>query len=501
MLTRNLGAATSWAVGAAAILLGMSGHVRELRLLGMLVALAVFVALAVTRIGPQGIAVALLVAGYLSGWLKIWYGSWIGYALPDGLCLLLLVTTLFRGRSAGLPLPRNGLSSALLLLSAFCVMELLNPLSPMIRSLAGLRSWLLYTWLFFSGYAMLRSRRQVEQIYAVILTLSLLTALYGVSQWRQGPTALARAAPNATLQRYATSLSWQVGTTKSVFRAFSIYVSPAAFGTNMMMGLLIALAVLCRRGGSRRLRGLAIAATPLMAAGLAASGSRTPLVSLVLGMVVILLLHRSRAAMPLILLALIGAVAAANLTTARVGERYASILDLSYATQKWLGPLGAGLGVAGRDPFGRGLGYTAGMPWFLGAREAFGEVETTNVDSGIGAAAAELGIIGTVIFLFLLAQLALCPLRSWRQVGQEDVKALLTAPVAFAIVAAATAVIGSLNAFLPQSIYFWLLIGMVFRAPYLAAEQTGPGAEAGIPTTPGPAVHAQYALIGTGRTT
>jgi hypothetical protein len=458
-------------MAAVVLTLGVMHRLPDFRTLGLLAVVIVGVGVAVTRLGPQGIAVALLVAGYLSGWLKIWYGSVLGYVMPDALCLLLLAMTLFRGRSSGLPLPKNGLTSAVLLISLFCVLEVVNPLSPFIRSLAGLRSWLLYTWLLFAGYSMLQSRRQIEQFYAIILGFSLVTAAYGLHQWHQGPKALTEQTTNRTLQRYGAAYTWGAGKSGRVFRAFSTYVTPAAFGTNMMLGLLVALVVICRKGGTRTLRYLAISAAPLMAAGLAASGSRAPMVSLVVGMATILFLYRGRAAIPLALLALCGVVAATNLTTSLVGQRFASILDFPFAMQKWSGPLGVGLGIAAKDPFGRGLGYTQGMPWLLSNRDALGTVETTNVDSGIGAAAAELGVIGVLIFLYMLTQLTVCPLRSWRSIPQEELKSLLIAPVAFAITLAVTAVIGSLNAFLPQSIYFWLLIGMVFKAPYLPPEE------------------------------
>lgn len=469
---------------AVFLALAVMHRLPDFRMLGLLAVVIVGVGVAVTRLGPQGIALSLLVVGYLSGWLKVWYGSILGYVLPDALCLLLLAMTLFRGRSTGLPLPKNGLTAALLLLTAFCLLEVVNPLSPIIRSLAGLRSWLLYTWLLFSGYAMLQSRRQIEQFYLVILAFSLVTAAYGLHQWHQGPKALRQQRSNRTLRRYADAYSWGAGNKERVFRAFSTYTTPAAFGTNMMLGLLVALVVICRKGGPRLLRYLAIGGAPLMAAGLAASGSRAPVVSLAVGMAAILLLYRGRAAIPLALLGVCGVWAAVNLTTTQVGTRFASILDVSYVMQKWAGPLAVGLEIAAKEPFGGGLGYTQGMPWLLSNRDALGTVETTNVDSGIGAAAAELGFIGLVIFLGMLWQLILCPLRSWRTIPNEEIKSLLIAPVAFAITLAVTAVIGSLNAFLPQSIYFWLLIGMVFKAPYLPAE---PGQSSPAPVGMAPA--------------
>ena len=94
----------------------------------------------------------------------------------------------------------------------------------------------------------------------VILGFSLVTAVYGLYQWHQGPRALTEQTTNRTLQRYGAAYTWAAGKSGRVFRAFSTYVTPAAFGTNMMLGLLIALVVICRKGGTRTLRYLAIAA-------------------------------------------------------------------------------------------------------------------------------------------------------------------------------------------------------------------------------------------------
>ena len=78
--------------------------------------------------------IGLLVAGYLSGYVKLRYSSWLGYVLPDGLCVLLLVQTVFGRRDRTLPLPRSGLTVAVLLLTGYCAVEILNPAAPLAKS-------------------------------------------------------------------------------------------------------------------------------------------------------------------------------------------------------------------------------------------------------------------------------------------------------------------------------------------------------------------------------
>jgi hypothetical protein len=268
---------------------------------------------------------------------------------------------------------------------------------------------------------------------------------------------------------------------------------PASFATNMALGVLIAFVVIGARGNPRWLRSLAIAGTPLMGAGLAASGSRGPLVILVLGLAVVAALRRGRSAVPILILGAATVWAATSLTTNLISLRYARLLDLSYVNGRWIEPLCRGLTIAAEHPLGMGLGYTAGMPVLsrvltrgattsdrFAPDSAFAGIQTTNVDSGIGGAAAELGFPGVLIFLFLLVQLALCPLRSWRQIADPSLKELLLAPVSFALVFAMTAVVWPITASLPMSIYFWVLIGMALKAPHLNTE---PG-EVGEPPTP-----------------
>src|SRR5205085_1334894 len=140
-------------------------------------------------------------------------------------------------------------------LTAICLLELLNPEAPFLRSLAGLRSWILYAWLMFSGYEMLRSPRQIKQIYFLILSLCILTALYGLYQWHQGPAALK--GQSEVLDQYAERMNWEEQGTGSVFRAFSTFVQPGTFGYNMSMGLIVTIVLLSMPSAGRPIKALA----------------------------------------------------------------------------------------------------------------------------------------------------------------------------------------------------------------------------------------------------
>src|SRR5262249_49131766 len=103
------------------------------------------------------------------------------------------------------------------------------------------------------------------------------------------------------------------------------------------------------------------------------------------------------------------------------------------------------------------------------------ELPTTNIDSGYGSAAAELGFIGLALFLYFAITVAVNSVRAWKRMPVGRLRDLLLGP---ALIAAAYPIVSVLfqpQAALPGSIYSWLLIGMLMRAP--ALDDSGPNNE------------------------
>src|SRR5260370_5193140 len=186
--------------------------------------------------------------------------------------------------------------------------------------------------------------------------------------------------------------------------------------------------------------------SPLMLAGLYVSGARSDLVAAVAGVTTVLMLQRRRAFVPILLLAVVGLWGVQSLVTGDVTDRFSTILDLQGTTQKWMIPLSIGINVASENWIGKGLGYTGGIPSLLGNTTVFSGLEETNIDSGIGDAAAELGFGGMLLFIYLLLQLAHTLPRLWHQIPDAALKDYLVGPVALAIAFASTSVIASMNA-------------------------------------------------------
>lgn len=149
-----------------------------------------------------------------------------------------------------------------------------------------------------------------------------------------------------------------------------------------------------------------------------------------------------------------------------VSDRFYTIFDPDTFFWKWFGPLNYGVSIAKSHPFGLGLGYTAGVPQFV-ANPVFQTLETSPVDSGYGSAAAELGFLGLVLFTYFAWKVGIEAYRSWKGLQAGLMRDLLLGPALLAATFPVVSVIYVPQAMLPSSIYYWLLIGMLVKAPSL----------------------------------
>lgn len=426
---------------------------------------------------PQGIdglsfvdllVMLLLVLGFFLGPLKMLGASWFSYLSADSLALLILLVVFGERIASRKPLfAASPVSMSLLLLAAFCVLELANPEAPFIRSALGLRSWLLYLCFFFVGLYTLRSTRQLERLYALLLALGFITAAYGIYQWRAGPQSFANW--SEYYGRYA-SLAWSASS-GAVFRAFSTFVAAGTFGSNMGLLMLLSLSVVASPRIPARWRILAAATFAVMGVGIGASGSRGPIVHLLFAAAIALTLipgiwRRITVVFVTVVMAAVAVVVVAYVIGPIVSERFATIFDPQAFFWKWFGPLSEGIRIAKEHPFGMGLGYTAGVPLFI-SNPVFQDLPATNLDSGYGSAAAELGLLGFGLFTYFALKVGIEGFRTWRRLPVGRLRDLLLGPALLAATYPIVSVIAQPQAALPSSIYFWLLIGMLMKAPAL----------------------------------
>jgi hypothetical protein len=211
-----------------------------------------------------------------------------------------------------------------------------------------------------------------------------------------------------------------------------------------------------------------------MGAGIAASGSRGPVVHLLLAAAVLLVLIRGlrprlTVAFKAIVMTGVAVVLVLFIIGPVVSERFSTIFDPQAFFWKWFGPLTYGLSVALQHPFGMGLGYTAGVPKFI-SNPAFQGLPSMNVDSGYGSAAAELGLLGLGLFAYFAFKVGFEGFQTWKDLRAGRLRDLLLGPALFAATYPIVSVIFQPQAALPSSIYFWLLIGMLMKAPALQRE-------------------------------
>lgn len=422
---------------------------------------------AFVHLGDLGAAV-LLVFGFLLGPLKLIGNSWFTYLAADGLVALELALVVAQRLLDRKPLLRaSPLSLPIVLLAAMCVLELGNPEAPFIRSVIGLRSWLLYPALYFVGLYSFRSTVQLRRLYALLLALGLVTAAYGIYQWKVGPQAFATWSEQ--YGRYA-QVMWSLEGGR-IFRAFSTFVLPNVFGQNMALVMVISFGIAASKRVNLRWRVLVAMVFGVMGVGIAASGTRAPVVHLILaGAAGVVLLGsrgaRLRLTLTVALLTTAGIGLAVFLIGPLVGPRFATIFDPESFFWKWFDPFRGGLKIAMHHPLGMGMGYTAGVPQLI-ANPVLRELPTTSIDSGYGAAAAELGFVGLLLFVYLAAKVALEGFRSWARLRPGDLKDLLVGPVLLACTYPIVSVIVLPQAILPGAIYFWLLMGILMKAPSL----------------------------------
>jgi hypothetical protein len=158
-----------------------------------------------------------------------------------------------------------------------------------------------------------------------------------------------------------------------------------------------------------------------------------------------------------------GALVALSPIAPTVAERFQTLLDPQQFIEVWVERIISGAQTSIANPVGVGLGYTAGVPSFLKS-DLFKDLPVQNMDSGYGAAALELGIIGSLIFLFFCIKIGIESVKAWRAIPSRRTKDLLLGPVLWMASYPLWSVIAPPQATLPSSIFFWLLLGIIVKA-------------------------------------
>lgn len=408
---------------------------------------------------------------FFIGPVKILHGGWVPYVIPELLAgLILLRWAVTQVQTGGLFFKGTPLSTPFLWLFGYLLIELGNPAAPILRSLFGLRSWLIYTLMLFVGYAIYRGADQVERLLRILVVIGVATAVYGIYQWREGPFALE--ALGGGYVRYARESGYMFWSTReggSAFRAPGAYTSSGAFGTNMGLLIVLALGPIISRATPATRRIAYAVAVLIMGMAIPCTGSRAPIAYLGGSLIVVCILLRRYSALFFVApMAFLAWTVGNILTRGSMVTRYATLAEPETFLWKWFGPLFGSVRMVD-EPFGRGLGYAVGVPSLLGGA-GWTDLPLNTVDSGYGAVAQELGPPGLAIFVWFAFTVGREAARAWRALPPGTTRDIFLGPAVYGIAFPVWTLLATPHASLPASCYFWLFIGMLLRAGTMSRE-------------------------------
>lgn len=156
---------------------------------------------------------------------------------------------------------------------------------PLLVSLAALRGWCFATLTFGLGYHMTRNLVQVKGYFYLLILLGVIVSIYGIYQTPDEIKKLMAEDPDYA-SRYITSF-YASSSGAGQMRTFSTFVSAAAFGGTLANVIIFAVALLSAPDAPKWERRLIFLCVLPMTYGMILSGSRTSLITLGVGLVLI----------------------------------------------------------------------------------------------------------------------------------------------------------------------------------------------------------------------
>jgi len=403
-----------------------------------------------------------MIIGTFQGYLKDRIPGFLPYALADALFVAAVIAwfgTLVVRRA---PIRGPGLVPGVVLAALLVpALYLLHPGSPLTLKMAGLRAWAEFPVALLIALTVIRSPGQVRAYVGLILALCVITALYGIQQYRAGPD-LALSTELSRIRHGSTVFYGIAGNTD--FRAYSTFTFPAPFAQMMVFGILLATGVALGTGRPPKQRWLAAVLIPLFFVGITVSGTRAAIIVLGLGLAFIAWYRgfsvRQLLLVPGLVLALYGS---SLLTAGRIFDRWRSVL----LTEGLLWTYAyAPITIAGRTlseaPFGQGLGRSGvGVPYFIVRSYQPGYI--TGSDGDVGRAAVEMGAFGVVLLMVLIVGLLPYVARAMRSLKGSPVEDAALGIGALVLSTGVLLVIGSPLSSAPHATIWWFMAGALLK--------------------------------------
>lgn len=445
-----------------------TGHGASLKAIGGVVVALLSVALFRSRRIDVALAVGVAYMGMLDGLLRLKTGSsllTIGrdiilYAAPLGLLL----------RSA--PNCRQWhwppLTAWVLGWTVCVLVQVLNPDSgPTLHRIISLRQDLEFVPLFFLGYQVVRSRRELRAVLLLVLLIGAANGVVGTYQSTLTPAQLGGWGPGY----YAAihGLNGAAPTTAVGANGQSI-VRPPGLGGDMGFGGAVGIAavpagiaLLLRRRRRTKERLLIAVLLFLATVGVITSQSRASILSCVIGLLALAAMlassHDGRRVVTG--LAVLGAfiAVAVSLLSSNSFARYSSIAPSNLANTVSTSRSGS-FSVIGKYlvefPFGAGIGSSGPAYGQFGASK-----NTTDGEGQIPFLITEVGIPGLILFLLFQGKVLALSVRRVRNVRDPECRVLLAALIAPLFAFVANWYVGINTVSPPNAPYMWGAIGIL----------------------------------------
>lgn len=384
------------------------------------------------------------------------------------------------------------------------VFQVFNPGSTSIwYGILGLKMYFYYIPLVFIGYCLANTEKELQRFFTLNLVLSLLIISLGIAQSIIGPTFL----NPQTLQEDIQYLSklYRVSPISGVrvYRACSVFVSNGRYSDYLQVAWLFALGysgyLLLRL---RQRRWLAFTALAVTMAGAVLSGSRGVIMWIFIDMVAVSaaflwgapwkqreVIRVLRTLMRIAIGTTLAIVLLIAIFPDALGARLALYTETlapsssanELATRTWDYPIDNFLYAFEyeRWPYGYGIG-TSGLGTQYVTRIFHVKPPQAGVESGYGTLVVEMGILGLILWLLMAFAIVIS---AWKVVVQLRGSPLF--PIGFVIFWYAFVLLfpstyGGLQPYedFLLNAYLWLMLGVLYRLPELAASASIRGSSA-----------------------
>ncbi len=406
----------------------------------------------------NGVMALAITVGFFHGWLKIRFHSPATTFLFDALLSVAMVLSFLKIRRRESFIPAGPIGTALKLFYGVCFLYMFFPGGPpFLISLAAFRGWCFATLMFSLGYQITHDIKQVKSYFYVLILLGLITAIYGLRQTPQEVEKEMEQDENFA-ERYQNTY---YHTTKGrQLRIFSTFVSSGAFGGTMAYVMIFGIVLLSDPTASKQERFVLTLIILPIALAIVRSGSRSALVSLGFGFLVIAWHRRNLVNFVLIPLCLFLAIKLGfAITGGSAMERYSTLLNFDEVYGRNSLPTRIGWDFMMDDHlFGGGLGKSGySVPNFLSIRLGYREYFSS--DGDLGRLMIELGISGLFFFGNMLYVSGKTVVTILKQLRETEVSTVALSSAACIVMAIASFPSGSPFLGIPMGALVWFFLG------------------------------------------